>query len=129
MNFPLSTIFQKNMSKSLVLEKAVKFALRIVKLYRYLSEEKSEYVLSKQILISGTHIAKFIKDANQAEAKSIFSSDMNIALKRASETEFWLMILHEGEFIDDKQFDSMNGDCIELIKMLTAIVKTSKENV
>lgn len=117
------------MSKSLVLEKSIKFALRIVKLYRYLSEEKGEYVLSKQILISGTHIAKFIKDANQAESKNNFGSDMNIALKRASETEFWLMILHEGEFIGDKQFDSMNNDCIELVKMLTAIVKTSKENV
>lgn len=117
------------MSKSLVLEKSVKFALRIVKLYRYLSEEKSEYVLSKQILISGTHIAKFIKDANQAESKQFFGSDMNFALKRASETEFWLMILHEGEFIDDKAFNSMNDDCVELIKMLTAIVKTSKENV
>jgi four helix bundle protein len=117
------------MSKSLVLEKSIKFALRIVKLYRYLSEEKSEYVLSKQILISGTHIAKFIKDANQAESKSNFGSDMNIALKRASETEFWLLILHEGEFIDDKAYNSINEDCVELIKMLTAIVKTSKENV
>ncbi len=117
------------MSKSIVLEKSIKFALRIVKLYRYLSEEKSEYVLSKQILISGTHIAKFIKDANQAEIKPVFASDMNMALKRASETEFWLMILHEGEFIDDKAFNSMNDDCVELIKMLTAIVKTSKENV
>ncbi len=117
------------MSKSIVLEKSIKFALRIVKLYRYLSEEKSEYVLSKQILISGTHIAKFIKDANQAESKSAFAYDMNIALKRASETEFWLIILHEGEFIDDKAYNSMNEDCVELIKMLTAIVKTSKENV
>lgn len=117
------------MSKSLVLEKSIKFALRIVKLYRYLSEEKSEYVLSKQILISGTHIAKFIKDANQAESKSSFGGDMNTALKRASETEFWLLILHEGEFIDDKAYNSINDDCVELIKMLTAIVKTSKENV
>ncbi len=117
------------MSKSLVLEKSIKFALRIVKLYRFLSEEKSEYVLSKQILISGTHIAKFIKDANQAESKSAFGYDMNIALKRASETEFWLMILHEGEFIDEKPYNSMNEDCVELIKMLTSIVKTSKENV
>lgn len=117
------------MSKSLVLEKSIKFALRIVKLYRYLSEEKSEYVLSKQILISGTHIAKFAKDANQAESKNIFGSDMNLALKRASETEFWLMILREGDFIDDKAYNSMNDDCVELIKMLTSIVKTSKENV
>ena len=127
---PLSTDIQrKSMSKSIVLEKSVKFALRIVKLYRYLSEEKNEYVLSKQILISGTHIAKFTEDANQSESKTHFASDMNYALKRASETEFWLMILHEGEFIDDKAYNSMNEDCVELIKMLTAIVKTSKENV
>jgi len=127
-HYPSSIVSQINMS-NIVLEKSIKFALRTVKLYRYLSEEKSEYVLSKQILISGTHIAKFIKDANQAESKTHFSSDMNIALKRASETEFWLMILHEGEFIDDKAYNSMNDDCVELIKMLTAIVKTSKENV
>lgn len=117
------------MNSNPVLEKSIKFALRIVKLYRFLSEEKGEYVLSKQILLSGTHIAKFIKDANQGESKSAFSYDMNVALKRASETEFWLMILHEGGFIEEKAYNSMNEDCVELIKMLTTIVKTSKENV
>ena len=117
------------MSQNPVMEKAIKFALRIVKLYRFLSEEKKEYVLSKQVLLSGTHIAKFIKDANQAESKQVFSGDMQIALKRATETEFWLLILHEGEYLDDKPYDSINNDCIELIKLLTSIVKTSKENV
>ena len=117
------------MSKNPVLEKAIKFALRIVKLHLYLSEEKHEYVLSKQILLSGTHIAKYIKDANLAESKSFFSADMRTAVKKATETEFWLLLLHEGDFIDDKAYSSMNEDCVELIKMLTAIVKTSKENV
>lgn len=117
------------MSKSLVLEKAIKFALRIVKLYRYLSEEKKEYVLSKQVLLSGTHIAKFIKDAMYAESKQVFSHDFQIALKKATETEFWLLILHEGEYLEDKPYNSINEDCVELIKMLTASVKTSKENV
>lgn len=117
------------MSKSLVLEKAIKFALRIVKLYRYLSEEKREYVLSKQILLSGTQIAKFIKDAAQAESKPGFSGEMQAALKKASETEFWLLILHEGEYLDDKPYTSINDDCAELIKMLTTSVETSKENV
>lgn len=117
------------MSKSIALEKAIKFALRIVKLSKYLSEEKKEYVLSKQILIAGTHVAKFAKDATQSESKPVFAHEMQIALKRASETEFWLMILHEGEFIGDKEFESINADCIELIKILTAIVKTSKEHV
>ena len=117
------------MTKSIVLEKAIKFALRIVKLYRYLSDEKNEYVLSKQVLISGTHIAKFIKDATNAESRQVFSNDMQTALKRASETEFWLLLLHEGKYLDDKAHKSMNEDCIELIKMLTTSVKTSKENV
>lgn len=117
------------MSKSLVLDKSIKFALRIVRLSRYLSEEKNEYVLSKQILIAGTHIAKFIKDATNAESKQFFTSDMQIALKKASETEFRLLILHEGEYIDDKAYNSINEDCVELIRMLITSVKTSKENV
>jgi len=116
------------MTKSLVLEKAIKFALRVVKLYRYLSEEKTEYVLSKQVLLSGTHVAKFIKDATQAESKQFFAQDMQIALKKASETEFWLLILREGEYLDEKFYNSINDDCVELIRMLTASVKTSKEN-
>ena len=117
------------MSQNPVLDKSIKFALRIVKLYRYLTEEKKEFVLSKQILLSGTHIAKFIRDANLAESKQFFSIDMQTALKRANETEFWLLILHEGEFLDEKPYNSINNDCVELIKMLTSIVKTSKENV
>ena len=117
------------MRENPVLDKAIKFALRIVKLYRYLTEEKKEYVLSKQILLSGTHIAKFVKDANQSGAREFFNADMRAALKRASETEFWLLILHEGEFLDDKAYQSINNDCVELIKLLVAIVKTSKENV
>ena len=117
------------MSKSIALEKSIKFALRIVKLYRYLSEEKNEFVLSKQVLLSGTYIAKFIKDSTQAESKQVFTSDMQIALKRASETEFWIMILHEGEYLDDKAYNSINEDCVELIKILVSTVKTSKQNV
>lgn len=117
------------MSKSIALEKAIAFALRIVKLYKYLSEEKKEYVLSKQILISGTHIAKFTKEATQSESRQGFANEMHAAMKRASETEFWLLILHEGEFIGDKEYNSINDDCVELIKILTAIVKTSKQNV
>jgi four helix bundle protein len=70
------------MTKSLVLEKAIKFALRVVKLYRYLSEEKTEYVLSKQVLLSGTHVAKFIKDATQAESKQFFATICKSRSKR-----------------------------------------------
>lgn len=117
------------MNENPVMNKAIKFALRIVKLSRYLSEEKREFVLSKQVLLSGTPIAKFIKDANQAESKQFFIGDMQIALKRASETEFWLLVLYEGEFLEEEHYRSINKDCVELIKLLTSIVKTSKENV
>lgn len=117
------------MKKSLVLEKAIRFALRIVKLYKYLSEGKKEYILSKQLLISGTYIAKFAKMATQSQNRASFASNMNSALQRASESEFWLLILLEGEFLDSHEHASMNDDCVELIKMLSAIVKTTSKNV
>ncbi len=116
------------MSKSLVLEKAIKFALRIAKLYRFLSDERREFVLSKQVLISGTFIAKHVREATQAESRQVFSSEMFAAMKRANETEFWLLILHEGKFLGDKEYDSINEDCIELIKLTTSIAKTTREN-
>jgi len=114
------------MSHSLVLEKSKVFALRIVRLYRYLCNEKSEFVLSKQVLLSGTYIGAHIKEATQAESRTVFAQEMAVALRKASETEYWLELLHESDLIDDKAFNSINNDCIELIKMLTSIVKTSK---
>lgn len=116
------------MSKSIVLEKSILFALRVVRLYRYLTDQNKEYVLSKQVLISGTFIANYVKAATQAEDRTGFRSNMNIAMQRASETEFWLLILHEGQFLGPNEHESINQDCLELIKMLTAIVKTSKQN-
>lgn len=116
------------MSKSLVLEKSIKFALRIVKLYRFLTDERREYVLSKQVLISGTFIAKHVREATLAESRQVFSSEMFVAMKRANETEFWLLILHEGEFLDGKEYDSINKACNELIKLTTSIAKTTREN-
>lgn len=126
---PCSLSKQKIMSNNLILEKAIKFALRIVKLNRFLIDEKQEYVLSRQILLSGTHIAKFVKDANQAESKAVFIVDMQSALKKATETEYWLLLLKEGGYLDEKAYLSINDDCVELIKMLTKAVKTSKQNV
>lgn len=117
------------MEKRFILDKSIKFALRIVKLNRYLCDEKHEYVLSKQILLSGTHIAKFINDAHYGDSRQTFIQDMQIALKKATETEFWLLILHEGEYLDEKPYKSINDDCVELIKLLVASLKTSKENV
>jgi four helix bundle protein len=114
------------MSHSLVLEKSKVFALRIVRLYRYLCNEKSEFVLSKQVLLSGSYVGAHIKEATQAESRTVFAQEMATALRKASETEYWLELLHESDSIDDKAFNSINNDCVELIKMLTSIVKTSK---
>ena len=114
------------MRENIVLEKAFAFALRTVKLYQYLCEEKHEYILSRQFLTAGTHIGKHIKEATAAESKNIFTQEMAIALRKASETEYWLELLHKAEFLSDKQFESMNSDRLEIFKMLVKIVKTSK---
>jgi four helix bundle protein len=122
-------LFKKiKMSKSIILEKSVKFALRIVKLYKYLTEEKKEYVLSKQVLLSGTQIGKHAKEATQAESKQVFRQEMGVALRKASETEYWLLIVFQGKFIDENEYNSINNDCVELIKMLVSANKTIKTN-
>ena len=121
---------QKNdaKSKSLVGDKAYIFALRMVKAYKYLTQEQREFILSKQMLRSGTAVGALIKEAEQAQSKADFISKMNIALKEANETGYWLMLLKDSEFVDEKTFVSIYNDCEELIKMLVSIVKTSKEN-
>ncbi|HQU90953.1 MAG TPA: four helix bundle protein [Pyrinomonadaceae bacterium] len=113
------------MSESIALEKAIKFALRIVALYKYLTETKHEYVLSKQILLSGSHIAKHVKTALHSHR---FSVEMTKALEKALDTELWLLLLKEGESISETQYDSLNGDCIEMIKLTSSISKTSRTN-
>jgi four helix bundle protein len=112
-----------------VLEKSFAFALRIVKLNRYLVEEKREFVLSKELLVSGTHIGKHCKEAVNAESRSVFISEMGIARRIASETEYWLQLLFQAELLTETQFNSIEKDREEIFKLLTSIVKTSKENV
>jgi four helix bundle protein len=107
-------------------EKSYKFALRIVKLCRHLSEEKKEFILSKQVLRSGTSIGANITEGNQAQSKSDFIHKLSIALKEAFETEYWLCLLRDSEFITEKQAESLIIDCNELQKMFTASIKTSK---
>ncbi|MGB5012755.1 MAG: four helix bundle protein [Pyrinomonadaceae bacterium] len=116
------------MAKSIALEKAIQFALRIVKLYKYLTEEKKEFVLSKQMLVSGTFIAKHVKAATVAESRGNFGSEMFKGMQMASDTELWLFLLHEGGWIEDKYFESINTDCVEMIKLTASISKTSREN-
>ena len=111
-----------------IVVKSKVFAVRIIRLYQFLQNEKKEYTLSKQLLRSGTSIGANIKEAIKGFSKKDFRFKLGIALKEASETEYWLELLYETEYISEKQFLSMNDDCIELIKILTAILNSSKDN-
>ena len=113
---------------SIVRKKSIDFAVRIVKCYKYLTNEQKEYVMSKQLLRSGTSIGANINEGIYAESKNDFIHKMNISLKEAAETEYWLLILKETSYIDEPIYKSLNGDVVELIRMLAAIIKTSRMN-
>jgi four helix bundle protein len=117
------------MKESILREKSYQFALRIIKLYKFISIEKKEFVLSKQILRSGTSIGANIEEANQAQSKTDFIHKLAIAQKEAAETNYWLRLLRDSEFLTDKQAESLLVDCDELQKMLASSIKTSKENL
>ncbi len=110
--------------ENIILDKSKNFALRIINLYKYLCEQKKEHVLSKQLLRSGTSIGANIKEAIRGQSKSDFYYKLNISLKEASETEYWLELLYETDFITKIQFDSIYYDCQEILKLLIAITKT-----
>ncbi len=116
------------MEENTVKFKSYAFALRIIKAYKFLSSEQREFVLSKQLLRSGTAIGALIREAEHAESKADFIHKMNISLKEANETEYWLMLLHDSDFLEEKVFKSIVNDCQDLIKMLISIIKTSKGN-
>lgn len=111
---------------NIIVDKSKAFALRIIRLYQYLKNEKSEYVLSKQLLRSGTSIGANVKEAIRGQSRADFYAKLNISLKEASETEYCLELLHESEYIEEKAFNSIYADCQELIKLLVAITKTQK---
>ena len=110
-----------------VVVKSKAFAIRIIRLYQFLQNDKKEYTLSKQLLRSGTSIGANVKEAIRGFSKKDFRFKLGIALKEASESEYWLELLFETEYISEKQFQSLNEDCIELIKILTAILNSSKD--
>ena len=113
---------------NVIVDKSMDFAVRIVKLYKYLKDTKSEYVLSKQVLRSGTSIGANVKEATRAQSKADFNTKMHIAMKEAVETEYWLELLEKTEYITKAQAESILSDCVELIKILIAITKTVKSN-
>ena len=107
-------------------EKSLIFAIRIVNLYKYLIDEKKEFVMSKQVLRSGTSIGANIAEAQYAQSKADFLTKMHISLKEASETKFWLKLLYSTSYINDSHTSIMN-DCDELLKILTSTCKTTKQ--
>jgi len=109
-----------------VREKSFAFALRIVKLAKFLQGEKKEFVLSKQVLRSGTAIGALIREAEHAQSKADFINKMSIALKEANETDYWLDLLHQSDYLTRDSYSSLHPDIQELIKLLVSIVKTSK---
>lgn len=109
-------------------DKTLSYSNRIVKLYNYLVQEKGEYVLSKQILRSGTSIGSNVAEAQDAQSKKDFVSKMSIALKETSETKYWLKVLYNGGYISEQQFHSVYDDTCELHKIISSIVLTTKEN-
>ena len=105
-------------------KKSKAFAVRIVRLYRYLCDEKGEYVLSKQLLRSGTSIGANLAEAECAISRKDFLSKVYIALKECVETEYWLELLHETDYLTEQEYQSINTDCEELRKMLSSTTKT-----
>ena len=112
---------------NIIVHKSKLFAIRSINLYKFLCKEHAEYVISKQLLRSGTSIGANVKEAIRAQTLPDFITKMNVALKEASESEDWIELLQETNFIDNSSAGSLLADCVELIKLLTAIIKTSKE--
>lgn len=111
----------------MVKDKSYAFALRIVKLYKYIGKEHKEFTLSKQILRSGTSVGANVAEAIGAESKADFIHKLSISLKEALETSFWLHLLKDSGYIPEKAFQSMEQDCQELIKILRSIILTTKK--
>lgn len=114
-------------SESIIAGKAYAFALEIIKLYKKLVNDKKEYVLSKQLLRSGTSVGANINEAIAGQSKRDFVHKLNIALKEARETSYWLSLLKDSEYINPGEFETLNKNCNEIIKMLTSIIMTTKE--
>jgi len=110
---------------NVIIEKSMDFAVRIVKLYKYLCDEKKEFIMAKQLLRCGTSIGANVSEAQHGQSKADFASKMNIALKEANETIYWLTLLHKTEYMDDTQYESIKKDANDIKHILISICKTS----
>lgn len=115
----------KDDKNNLIAVESKAFAIRCIRLYQHLTENKKEFVLCKQLLRSGTSIGANVKEALRGQSKADFGAKMNIALKEACESEYWIELLFETDYITENSFKSINDDCKRLIRILTSIVKTT----
>ena len=116
------------MTESILKLKSYNFAIQIVNLSKYLVNDKKEFILSKQLLKSGTSVGALIREAEFAQSKSDFINKMSISLKEANETDYWLDLLNDTGYLNNSKYDKLKNDCRELISILVASIKTSKKN-
>ena len=116
------------MSDNILLDKSKAFALRIIKMYKYLTEEKKEYILSKQVLRSGTSIGANAREASRGQSKADFYTKLYISLKEADETQYWLELLYESGYLPEKEYKTIYEECEELVRLLVSITKNQKKN-
>ncbi|NGM89778.1 four helix bundle protein, partial [Parapusillimonas sp. SGNA-6] len=114
------------MKENNIKDKSFAFAVRVVRLYQHVTEQKREYILSKQILRSGTSVGAMVREAEHGQSKADFIHKFAIAQKEINETIYWLELLSETDYIDEHQFESLNNDAVELIKIITTIIKNTK---
>ncbi len=119
----------RSIESNLIVGKSKSFALRCIRLYQLLIKERGEFVLSKQLLRSGTSIGANVKEAIRGQSKADFAMKLNIALKEASESEYWIELLGESGILTEQEFTSIHNDCRELIKILTSILKTTFKSI
>ena len=113
------------MDQNIIVEKSLDFAVRIVNLYKYLQKEKHEFTLSQQLLRSGTSIGANVAEGEKGQSKADFRAKMNIALKEANETKYWLTLLHRTDYLTTNEFESLETDINEILAILIAICRTS----
>lgn len=122
----IAILIYTNIMDNVIENKSFQFAIRIVRLYKFLCEEKKEYVLSKQLLRAGTSIGANVTESQQAQSKPDFVSKISIALKEASETKYWIKLLGATEYLSENQTNSILDDCVEIEKILVTILKSAK---
>ena len=116
------------MKENILIDKSIDFAARIIKLCKFLEDSKKEHIISKQIIRSGTSIGANINEAQYGNSKADFVSKLHISLKETAETEYWLRLLFKSDYIDNKMFDSLLNDCLEVKKILISSINTAKNN-